>query len=131
MENWHMRKTKPQISFAVTAKLISVFVFATRIVQSLYFVNPKFQVPSYLQWLSSPVCVGAGLSPRRPVFWRRGSNIYSPFMKTPAFLCMWKEKHWSLASWKHVRVMNTPLHSTFIGKKWGLPWFTFFFLFLL
>ena len=30
-------KTKTQISFAVTAKLISAFVFATRIVQSLYF----------------------------------------------------------------------------------------------
>ena len=29
-------KTKAQISFAVTAKLISVFVFATRIVQRLY-----------------------------------------------------------------------------------------------
>ena len=36
-------KTKTQISFAVTAKLISAFVFATRIVQSLYFLNPKFQ----------------------------------------------------------------------------------------
>ena len=29
-------KTKTQISFAVTAKLISAFVFATRIVQALY-----------------------------------------------------------------------------------------------
>ena len=28
----HMRKTKTQISFAVTAKLISAFVFDTRIV---------------------------------------------------------------------------------------------------
>ena len=36
-------KTKPQISFAVTAKLISAFVFATWIVQSLYYLNPKFQ----------------------------------------------------------------------------------------
>ena len=32
-------KTKAQISFAVTAKLISAFVFATRIVQFLYFLN--------------------------------------------------------------------------------------------
>ena len=30
-----------QISFAVTAKLISVFVFVTRIVQSVFFLNPK------------------------------------------------------------------------------------------
>ena len=41
-------KTKTQISFAVTAKLISAFVFDTRIVQSLYFLNPKFQAPSHL-----------------------------------------------------------------------------------
>ena len=40
-------KTKTQISFTVTAKLISAFVFATWIEQSLYFLNPKFQVPSY------------------------------------------------------------------------------------
>ena len=41
----HYAKTKTQISFAVTAKLISAFVFATRIVQSLYMylLNPKFQ----------------------------------------------------------------------------------------
>ena len=38
-----LKKTKTQISFAVTAKLISAFVFATRIVQSLYFLNPKFK----------------------------------------------------------------------------------------
>ena len=36
-------KTKTQISFAVTAKLISAFVIAARIVKSLYFLNPKFQ----------------------------------------------------------------------------------------
>ena len=45
------------ISFAVTAKLISAFVFATRTVLSLYFLNPKFQASSYLLWLYSPVCV--------------------------------------------------------------------------
>ena len=68
-------KTKTQISFAVTAKLISAFVFATSIVQSLCFLNPKFQVSSHLLWLSSPVCVGPGRKPRRPVFWRRGSCL--------------------------------------------------------
>ena len=51
-------KTKTQISFEVTAKLISAFVFATRIVQSLYFLNSKFQASNHLQWLYSPVCVG-------------------------------------------------------------------------
>ena len=44
-------KTKTQISFAVTAKLISAFVFATRKVQSLYFLNQKFQISSHLLWL--------------------------------------------------------------------------------
>ena len=43
-------KTKTQISCAVTAQLISVFVFATRIVQSLYFLNPKLWASSHLQY---------------------------------------------------------------------------------
>ena len=71
-------KTKTQISFAVTAKLISAFVFATQIIQSLFFLNPKFQASSYLLWLYSPVChvcVGPGRKPRRPVFSQRGSNL--------------------------------------------------------
>ena len=67
-------KTKTQISFAVTAKLISAFVFATRIVRSLYYINPKFQASSHLLWLYRPACVGPGRNPRRPVFSERGSN---------------------------------------------------------
>ena len=42
-------KTKALISFAVTAMLISAFVFTTWIVQYLYFLNPKFQASSHLQ----------------------------------------------------------------------------------
>ena len=57
-------KTKTQISFAVTAKLISAFVFATQIVQSLYFLNMKLQASSHLLWQHSPVCVGPGRKPR-------------------------------------------------------------------
>ena len=56
-------KTKAQISFAVTTKLISAFVFAARIVQSLYFLNAKFQASSHFLWLYSPVCVGPGRKP--------------------------------------------------------------------
>ena len=41
-------KIKTQISFAVTAKLISAFVFATQMVQSLCFLNPIFQASSHL-----------------------------------------------------------------------------------
>ena len=60
-----------------TAKLISAFVFATRLVQSLYFLNPKFQTSSRLQWLYSPVCVEPGRKPRRPVFSQQGSFYHS------------------------------------------------------
>ena len=67
----YMRKQRR--SFAVTAKLISAFVFATQIVQSLYFLNPNFQASSHFLWLPSPVCVRPGRKPRRPVFSQRGS----------------------------------------------------------
>ena len=66
-------KTKTQISFVVTAKLISAFVFASQKVQSLYFLNTKFQASSHLVWSCSLVCVGPGRKPRRPVFSQRGS----------------------------------------------------------
>ena len=48
-------------------------VFAIRIVQSLFYLNPKFQASSHLLWLYSPVCVGPGRKSRRPVFSQRGS----------------------------------------------------------
>ena len=66
-------KKKAQTSFAVTAKLISAFVFATRIVQFLFYLHPKFQASSSFLSLYRPVCVGPGRKPRRPVFSRRGS----------------------------------------------------------
>ena len=74
-------KTKTQISFAITAKLISAFVFAIRIVQSLYYLNPKFQASSHLLWLYSPVCVRPGQKPRRPVFSERGSYYCVPIFR--------------------------------------------------
>ena len=53
------------------ADQITAFVFTIRIVQSLYFLNPKLQASSHLLWLYSPVCVGTGRKPRRPVFSQR------------------------------------------------------------
>ena len=47
----------------MTAKLISGFVFAIRIVQSLFFLNPKFQASNLPLWLYSLVCVGPGRKP--------------------------------------------------------------------
>ena len=57
----------------VPAKLISAFVFATRIVQSLSYLEIKFQASIHFLRLRSLICVGPGRKPRRPVFWRRGS----------------------------------------------------------
>ena len=54
----HMRKQRRRSALRLHRKLISAFVFATWIVQSLYFLNPKFLVSSHLLWLYSPVCVG-------------------------------------------------------------------------
>ena len=48
------------------AKLISAFVFATRIVHFLFFLNPKFQASSLLLWLYSLICVG---HVRKPHCW--------------------------------------------------------------
>ena len=41
----------------------SASVFATWIVQYLYFLNTKFQASSHLHWLHSLVCVGPGQKP--------------------------------------------------------------------
>ena len=66
-------KTKTQISFMVTAKLISAFVSATWMVQSLFLINPKFQASSHLLWQDSLVCVIPSQKPQRPVFSQGGS----------------------------------------------------------
>ena len=55
-----MRKQKEQTSFAVTVKLISYFVFAIRIVQSLFLLNSKFQASSPFLLLHRPICVVPG-----------------------------------------------------------------------
>ena len=65
----HMRKQRRR-----PAQLISALVFASHIIQSFFFLNTKYQVSSHLLWLYSPVFVGPGRKPRRPVFSERGSN---------------------------------------------------------
>ena len=55
-----------QISFAVTAKLISTSVFTTRIVQFLLYLNLEFQASSSFLCLYRPICVGPG---RKPHCW--------------------------------------------------------------
>ena len=56
----------------VTAQMNSAVVFDTQIVQSFFFLNPKFQACSHLLRLHSPIC---GQKPRRPVFSFSGSYI--------------------------------------------------------
>ena len=46
-----------------TAKLISTFVFATRIVQFLFYLNQKFQTSSSFLCLYRSVCVGPVRTP--------------------------------------------------------------------
>ena len=53
-------KTKMQISCSVTAQLISAFVFATLVVQFLFFLDLKFQASNPFLWLHRRVCVGPG-----------------------------------------------------------------------
>ena len=49
--------------------------FRYLIVQSFYFLNPKFQASSHILLLYSLVCIGPGRKPRRPVFSERGSFV--------------------------------------------------------
>ena len=53
-------KTNWQISGALTAQLINIPVFATQIVQSLFYLYPKFQASTFLMGLYRPVCNGPG-----------------------------------------------------------------------
>ena len=48
-------------------ELISIFVFATRIVQSLFFQNPKFEASIHLLWQYSPIFGAPGRKLQRPV----------------------------------------------------------------
>ena len=82
--------------------LINAFVFATE--QPLFFLNPKFQASSHLLWLYSPVCVGPGKKPRRPVFSQRGS-----FLQMVSY---YERAQWRIvmASTNHL-VPTAPTHS--------------------
>ena len=98
---------------AVTAKLISAFVFATMLVQFFYFLNTKFQASSHLLWLQSPVCVRPGQKPRRPGFSQRGSyhllldyskQEKSHVMRKPTFwFPTWSDTNWAVQLQKMAR----------------------------
>ena len=60
---YELRHEKTNVLPMRIPKLIGAFVFATWIVQSLYFLNTKFPASNHLQWLYSPVCVKPGQNP--------------------------------------------------------------------
>ena len=66
---------KPVFAYAKTKTQIS---FAVHVVQSLYFINPKCQASSHLLWQYSPVCVGPGRKPRRPLSHNEAHFICQP-----------------------------------------------------
>ena len=70
---------QPCSNCAVAAQLISTFVFATRKVQSLFLLNPKFEASSPLLLLHIPVCCRVGTKPQKPEFSRRGSYDFRTF----------------------------------------------------
>ena len=84
-ENKDADQLRAQISFAVTAKLISAFVFATRIVQFLLYFNPKFQASSSFLCLYRSVCVGPV---RKPHCWfsHEVAQIYTEFYSQRNFI---------------------------------------------
>ena len=59
-EKVQLKRENQQSAYAKTKaqKLISAFVFATPIVQALFFLNLKFQASIHLLCLYSLVCVG-------------------------------------------------------------------------
>ena len=64
--NLHRRKQRRRSASRFFAKLISAFVFATRIVQFLFYLNPKFQDSSSFRCLYRSICVGPV---RKPHCW--------------------------------------------------------------
>ena len=56
-------KTKVLISCAVTAQLISTFVFASRRIVQSFFLYPKLQSSSLLLWLYKPVHINLVRNP--------------------------------------------------------------------
>ena len=69
-----MKDTSSEFSFffSKTAKLISAFVFATRIVQFLFF--PNFKLLAIFCACKAQFVVRPSRKPQRPVFSRRGSS---------------------------------------------------------
>ena len=82
--------------------------FATQIVQSLYFLNTKYQASSHRLLPHSPFCVGPGWKPRRQFFSQEGSACFLSYSaKWDANQC-------------HSRRFGRPVFSnSFPHRPWG------------
>ena len=82
-----MQNQRRRSAAQLHAQLISAFVFATQIVQSLYFVNLKFQASSHLLCLYSPVCPTWSETPMTGFL--RMQHIWVHTMAASASLASW------------------------------------------
>ena len=84
--------------FCLTAKLISaVFFFATRIVQFLFFLKPKFLASSLLR-LYRPVCVRPGRKHKLLVFSRTVACVLGRLVAAVHFL---------LSAWVRIKYVSS------------------------
>ena len=100
--NLHIRK---QGRRSVIAKLTSAFVFATWIVQFLYFLNPRFAASSHLLWSHSLVCVRPGRKHRLLVFSREVS-----------FLCL-RDKDRQNSDWHREFYWKSSVLMSFVANE--------------
>ena len=107
-----MRKQRRRSASRFTAKLISAFVFATRIVRSLCFLNPKFQASSRLLWLHGRFVSDLVGNPEDQFSHNEGHMYYHFIMHNGlAVFCCWLckceypnkrtiQKFWTNRSWQ-------------------------------
>ena len=103
-----MRKQRRRSASTVTATLISAFVFAAWIVQSLCFPNPKFQASSSILWLYSPLCVRPCRKPPKTGFLTSQLTWTSYMEAVPQYL---------------VYILSPVTHNSFSLNHQSLEWF--------
>ena len=101
--NLHRRKQRRR-----SASRLGAFVFATRIVQFLFFLKPKFQASSLLLWLYSLICVRPF---RKPHCWFSHEAAHIIVIREHQVISL--RLHFGLhKSGKHVCEMYTLLNPT-------------------
>ena len=90
--------------FSKTKGQISTFVFTTLKVQSLNFLNPKFQASSHRLWLYSQVCVLPSWKPRRQVFSQSSSYKLDYTKINLHLICCPHLSQKSVQKWQHLHV---------------------------